>query len=843
LSAPDQGVRDHRTPPPAVAPGEATAGPGALVADVPYLGNEITYEGADVDEQRTQLSRRSALGVLGAATGALTTGMVAPAVARAADRPRQVSAGNVQLLIDGKPARPGSYAFPQDASTVVLDNGLVRFTFGRDDAAGGVVTGWSDVSITATSVVVDGTELAHQLNGVDPRDPDRQHSFYVDASGGKTRLVCSEVRVIRAQPDLAEVAFVDTTSTPLRHEHHLIMRSGRRGLYGYDILTAVAATQINEVRMNTRWDRSIFDHAFNWERGGGQQPTYAYLATQENVQDETWRVDGINNPGLPSPDSNSGNLPPGTVYSKYEWSLYHHQNPMFGHYGHGFGVWLTPLGGVTEHTLAAFYGVGPQHQDLAIHQDALILNYFGANHYGLPGYPLPAGYRRLYGPWFTYLTTGDPADPDAMIADAAATAWREIAENRNGADWVSDVLYPPAHQRATVTGRLRLTDGRPAEDFWVLLSTQNVDDVYTIHEPTYFVRTAADGTFRLPGIPPAWQPGSTDPGSYTLYAFAAAGSVTAQYRQPGVTVHGGQVDLGTIDWSPAGPNTFLWQIGKADRTGGEYALATGAPARPSPRAYEKPVSIPGDLTFTVGASWEPVDWYYAQTNAGTWTVSFEVDQSYTGTCYLTLSTSMQQGGAPTVAVNGSSAGIVGAPPGNNDSTIARQADRSGYPRLAVLTFPASMLVRGTNTVTLSRGAGTPAGNGLGWDTILLEVEEPTAPAAADLVGTVTRLSTQGGTAQWRVELTNRGAGTANDVRLDRIGWPGLPASGQAPRVNGPDPDVFPVPVAASIPAGGSVTKVLSVTAGNGAPGADRMSVGFTANGGRTRGSATGVART
>ena len=143
-------------------------------------------------------------------------------------------------------------------------------------------------------------------------------------------------------------------------------------------MTAVVDTSINEVRMNTRWDRSIFDHAYNWERGAGQQPTYAYLATQTPVQDETWQVDGINNPNLPSPDSNSGNLPAGAVYSKYEWSLYHHENPMFGHFGHGVGVWFTPLGGVTDDTLCAFYGAGPQHQDLAIHQDALILNYFGA---------------------------------------------------------------------------------------------------------------------------------------------------------------------------------------------------------------------------------------------------------------------------------------------------------------------------------------------------------------------------------------------------------------------------------------------------------------------------------
>jgi hypothetical protein len=195
--------------------------------------------------------------------------------------------------------------------------------------------GWGRFRQASSAAAVDGVELAHNLNGVEQRDPDRQHSFYIDAGGGRTRLVCTEVRVLRATPDLAEVAFVDNTSPQLRHEHHLIMRRGRRGLYGYDILTAVVVRNINEVRMNARWDRSILDHAYNWERGKGQQPTYAYLAKQTPMGDETWLIDGVNNPDLPSPQSNAGNLPPGTVYTKYNWSLYHHENPMFGHYGHG----------------------------------------------------------------------------------------------------------------------------------------------------------------------------------------------------------------------------------------------------------------------------------------------------------------------------------------------------------------------------------------------------------------------------------------------------------------------------------------------------------------------------
>ncbi|WP_270888998.1 polysaccharide lyase family protein [Pedococcus sp. 5OH_020] len=732
------------------------------------------------------------------------------------------SGAGVRALIGGRRAPVGSYAFPDEVPELVLDNGLVRIAFGRDDV--GVATGWSDVSITAKSVVVAGTELAHNLNGVEPRDPDRQHSFYVDAAGGKTRLVCSRVDVLRSEPDLVEVAFVDTTSAPLRHEHHIVLRSGRRGIYGYDVLTATADTSISEVRMNTRWDRSLLDHAYNWERGAGQQPTYAYLATQEPIQDETWRVDGANNPDLPSPHSNSGNLAPGSIYSKYEWSLYHHENPMFGHFGNGFGAWFTPLGGVTDDTLCAFYGAGPQHQDLAIHQDALILNYFGRNHYGEPAYQIPAGYKRLYGPWLTFFTVGDPDDPDAMIAGAARTARTEIEEHRAGAPWVSDPLYPAPNQRATVTGRVRLTDGRPASDFHVVLSTQTSPDVFPIAEPTYFVRTDSDGRFTLPGIPPAWRPGTTEPGSYTLYIQPADGSVTDLYSRTGVVVSGSEQNLGDIVWTPRSHGTLLWQLGRSDRTSGEFALASLSPVKPMPREYEKPGLIPADLTFRVGESWEPVDWYYAQTNRGTWTVRFHLDHTYQGTAYLTVATSMQQRGAPTVKVNGTSAGLSGSVPNNNDSTIARQADRSGYPRTGVIAFPASLLVSGDNEITFTHGAPAAAGTGPGWDTLLLEVDEGASTSTAQLAATSEYVGGgEPGHHTWRVTVRNTGEGAAYDVRVGAV----KDLQARSAQVVGRDPNLFPVPVTAVLNAGDSVSADVTVV------GRQPLDVAVTADGGRT----------
>jgi rhamnogalacturonan endolyase len=241
--------------------------------------------------------------------------------------------------------------------------------------------------------------------------------------------------------------------------------------------------------------------------------------------------------------------------------------------------------------------------------------------------------------------------------------------------------------------------------------------------------------------------------------------------------------------------------------------------------------VPGDLTFAVGSSWEPQDWYYAQTSAGTWTVRFDAGRPYTGTVYLTVSSSMQQDSPPGVALNGVPA--TGALPSNNDSTIARQADRSGHPRLATLTFPASTLQLGANTLTFTRGPGTAAGNGLGWDTLVMEVDETSAPQVARLAGEVVGVSGSPSARVWTVRITNTGAGAASDVRLDGFILTPVDGPARAPRITGRDPNRFPVPVAGSLPPGAAATTELTVDL----PDRSRfeVTIPFSANGGRAAG--------
>lgn len=322
-------------------------------------------------------------------------------------------AARLSLALNGQPATIGNFSIGDD-TTLVFDNGLIQWTFGHRKGGG----------FQLTQALVNGTQI----------DDSGEASWYVDWSGGKgdDNAKFDTLRVLRADGELLHVAFADTTNDLIRNELHNIMTAGTRGMYGFNVLTTLKPEGLNEVRFNTRWARCTLNHAYSRERGVGVLPTYAYLYTQEKVQDETWRINGVNDPALPCPSDNSGNLPAGTVYTKvrparvhwracgvidatadsrvrlfdkavrecvvpryiaaiaslsplyrtfspvqYEWVLYHADNPIWGHWGASadnsslVGIWFTPLGGITNTTSAASYAVGPQHQDLALHQDGL----------------------------------------------------------------------------------------------------------------------------------------------------------------------------------------------------------------------------------------------------------------------------------------------------------------------------------------------------------------------------------------------------------------------------------------------------------------------------------------
>jgi rhamnogalacturonan endolyase len=423
-----------------------------------------------------------------------------------------------------------------------------------------------------------------------------------------------------------------------------------------------------------RLDRGIFDWAYVSERTG-HQPTYAELVQYPSVQDETWK------------------LPDGSIYQKYDYSGYISENPMWGHYGHGFGVWFMPVS--TE-----YYAGGPLRQDLMVHQDALILNYFQGAHYGGGGTDNFANGEKLFGPWFTYINTGDN---NQVIADAKKKALAEQAKWPYS--WMADVdaqLYPL--DRATVVGQLRV-DGRGSPSNAMVVLGKPGQEIYKQGgDFMFYAKADASGRFTLPNV---------RPGTYALYAYATQGSITSQFEKDSIEVKGKTLDLGVLPWTQPKYSHFLWQIGQSDRMSGEFKFGDQL------RNIKWIGMVPADLTYTIGVSHERDDWYFAQGKPGNWDVSFTTDAAYTGTAHLTVAIAgVSQNPKVTISVNGTPVKSLAYA---NDAATYRAALRGARYQLEDIAFPADLLKQGANVVRF--GMTAVGGNGgIMYDTIKLEVE-------------------------------------------------------------------------------------------------------------------------
>lgn len=645
-------------------------------------------------------------------------------------RPALAQNAGVKLTVNGATAAPGDLK-PDDIQALVLENGLLTLTFGKD-ATGG---------FSAISVKKNGQELAHNLHGVEPRDVDAKRSFYLDTNAGRGHLDVDTVRVVRNTPELAHFAVIDNRALHL--EHHFVMLKGESGVHPYVIVKSAPGANTGETRTMYRFDMDILDWAWTNERTG-RQPKYGLLQSISpagNMGDETWK------------------LADGTVYQKYDYALYFEGSPMWGHYGHGFGVFFIPPS--TES-----YAGGPLRHELAVHQDALILNYIGGGHFGGGGTATGRSGEKIHGPWYLYFNTG--TSNEAIIADALKVAANE--KKKWPYTWVEEPLYPV--KRTTVKGQLKLTHNRSTASAYVILGqpsnpervgggggrgaapggrgnanapgraaapaeapapagTPAIDPANRSDAgnavggrgrgPTgpvgvpdrasilynqagdyiFQIKADANGKFTLPAV---------RPGTYTLYAWQTQGPVTQAFARDGIEVKGDTLDLGTLEWdAPYHPN-LVFQVGRADRMAGEFKYGD------QPRTNQWVQKIPLDLTYTVGKSKASEDWFYAQ-HGGTWTIEFEVAKVPAGNAYLTIPVAGGPGNCA-VLVNGTQVGQITH---GDDASVRRAANRSGVYNRFEFTFPASTLKAGRNTVSLQMES-TGNVNGMMYDTVVLETD-------------------------------------------------------------------------------------------------------------------------
>jgi len=545
-----------------------------------------------------------------------------------------------------------------------LSNGILTLSWKEDGTIG--------------SIVLNGTELV--CNTPERSDTDGKTVFYVDyhAAGAFRKYRTPHLKVIKSNEQMAHVAYVDATGY-LAIEYHIVLMQGESGYYSYVIGANNTDTEfeLSEFRIVYRCGNRIFDHAYNNERHG-LQPTKKYMEQHEKLFDETYR--------LPDGEKYTN----GDTYSKYDYAGYFSKNPAWGQYGHGYGFFVIPVS--TE-----YYPGGPMKQELLVHYDGIVLNYFTGAHFGTGAFHVPIGWKKFYGPFYQYFNQGQ--DPEALYQDALKVAARE--QEKWPYQWVDDPLYPLV--RSQVNGRLVTGNGSPCTDATIILGKDGLNLERQSADYIYYTKTDSNGNFTLKNV-------RFD--TYSLYAYQTGGSNTEQLQVNGIKIQAPVQTLPDITWKLPQAKV-LWQLGKATRTCEGYRYAGEL------RNCKWAGMVPETLHFTIGTSRESEDWYYAQTKAGTWYLHFHLEELPSSPCQLIIAIAGGGQGLLKVYLNGETeADLLKETFLTGDSAVQRSATLSGRYRRIVIPIDPSSLKKGENTILLCNQDFPVM-----YDTILLLEEE------------------------------------------------------------------------------------------------------------------------
>ena len=406
-------------------------------------------------------------------------------------------------------------------------------------------------------------------------------------------------------------------------------------------------------------------------------------------------------------------------------------------------------------------------------------------------------WSKTYGPYFVYCNncantlTGALAASRALFADAQAQAAAE--QTAWPYNWFTNANYVPAAGRGTITGQMVINDtnnpNASASNLWVGVVQQPAvsDGVYDFQEwckaYEFWTKTAADGSFSLTNVIAGT--------NYTLYAFGpgAAGTFMSQNQTGGnppwlynlpttpfsVNVTGGATNaLGVMTWTPTRLGPTVFEIGYPDRTSGKFRHGddwfTGdigpSPTAPSPiwtKFLDYPFDYPNGLNYVVGQSRWGADWNFilpevidqaGNFNGATETITFNLAAAQTGgvNASLYLGFAGAYSGPTIVSVNGSNlggtgngnaTGVTATPvtpltsngfnPAMSQSDVSVREGNHGAFSDERITFPASLLKVGQNTITINMRKGGSSESFIMYDYLRLELPGYVPPPPASVM--------------------------------------------------------------------------------------------------------------
>jgi len=453
------------------------------------------------------------------------------------------------------------------------------------------------------------------------------------------------------------------------------------------------------------------------------------------------------------------------IGDKYQFTANLHRNQAFGWSSTTKNVGLFFINPTME-----YMSGGPTKVEFMGHRDTnpvgapCVLNYWRSSHYGGAEVNVAEGehWTKVVGPFLIYVNSGK--SPQDIYADARARVAGESA--KWPFEWVSGVDYPLAAQRATVKGKLVLNDPYVTK-FSGKLTVGLTAPAYDSPRPSAPAAGAAPvagaarpaaasagvAAFVMPKVDwqkdakfyQFWASGKSDgsfsiekvrPGRYTLHAFADG--VPGEFVAEGIVVEAGKpLNLGSLTWKPVRYGKLLWEVGIPNRLASEFFLHEDHNEVDISLRYAK--LFPNDVNFVIGKSDSRKDWFFQhvphsvdtaaappsffgpapQGRATPYTITFQLTSAPKGTATLRVAICGTGPRSVDVAVNGAPAGQLANLMG--DGTISRHGSHGiWYEKL--VTFDASMMKAGENTLTLTVPAGAVT-NGMLYDYLSLELAE------------------------------------------------------------------------------------------------------------------------
>lgn len=502
---------------------------------------------------------------------------------------------------------------------------------------------------------------------------------YVSYNGAASDLAWNSASIVD-RGKYKGVSYIDVAFYANEGDMHWVIFQGLHGAYQYFVNHALPT--LGEFRTLWRLDNTTFTHG-KTDIKDEELPPLSWYLPENKVQDETWLM----------PDGS------GRYITKYDWTSWTRDQKWYGVYGKGFGSWYINAG-------KDYYGGNQLKQELMVHResatgDAVQLNMIHGTHFqAASSDAFPDG--KMWGPWLWYLNDGSFTDVSNR-AKFEFTSWPY--------SWFPDSAY---QSRGSVTGQIKLSDGRPAGDAAVFLGDNYPKKTALDMGTDYYYTGYTDsrGYFSFENV---------RAGSYGLQAWSNGGTladVSTSFLKNDVTVSKGKTsNLRTLMWEVSNKKK-LFQVGDFDRTA--YGFKYGG----APYQHALMTSCPADIEFVVGES-AAEEWCFVQGFLGNWTIKFDVNSVPASGTNATLIVSLagySSGSSSTIWVNDIQIGNLtsGAEGLANDQSVYRSCTAAGEWRYFEFGFDAeSVLVKGTNEVRFELTRQS-TWHGFMWDSIILE---------------------------------------------------------------------------------------------------------------------------